>query len=98
MIFGLSKRTRAIADYDFNVEDGWHGVKLDRDANPRWAEKLADKVGGAGREHLVIELQAMQTRVIGADYPGMLAAVWVETGEGGSHQVRPRLAGHGLAR
>ena len=23
----------------------------------------------------------MQTRVIGADYPGMLAAVWVQTGE-----------------
>ena len=83
-MFGLRKRERAIVDYDFTVGDGWHGVELHRGTDPRWAEDLAGDVldaraafGDAGRRGLVSELRAVQARLVGADEPGVLAAVMI---------------------
>jgi hypothetical protein len=86
-MFGLGKRTRAIADYDFNVGDGWHGVDFDPEETPRWAEDLAQEVESTRAEPsndreragFLADLKAMRTRLIAAriEQPGMLAAIQV---------------------
>jgi len=86
-MFGLGKRTRAIADYDFNVGDGWHGVDFDRDDSPRWAEDLVQDVESgraspsseAERTALLAELRDVRIRLIAAqvEQPGMLAAIQI---------------------
>ncbi|HEY0249372.1 MAG TPA: hypothetical protein VGC45_14045 [Gryllotalpicola sp.] len=80
MIFG-KKRLRPVADFNFDLEEGWFGVNPD-DAS--WPARIADSAGAQGaaaRDALVSQLTSLAGRVreLGLGDGAARSLVWIPT-------------------
>ncbi len=83
MVFGMKRKRRSIADFDFDVRDGWYPVDLESDSGREWLDTLVREVAPelAQRDLVRAELAAVRERLLAAADPRLTAAVYLPPGE-----------------